>query len=213
VRQAIANQDAAIKAAAQKAAGVGKDTATILRRIEQRCIFAGVYGDWQLADVVPNVLSELQTTPSKGGKFALRKGVYNQTHTAIRKAAYPYRPACSAGPGEEVLEATCDGTVIGYLACHGDYFDDLSLLPGYHGSGVAKALICAAAKQNRSGRISLDVRACNLPAIALYTKLGFKKSKKNYPPFYDWHGGYSMSAEAVEIAKKMPTGFDTSALK
>ena len=61
--------------------------------------------------------------------------------------------------------------------------------------------------------LSLDVRACNLPAIALYTKLGFKKAQKSYPPFYDWHGGYSMTASAVDVAKKMPTGFDTSALE
>ena len=53
----------------------------------------------------------------------------------------------------------------------------------------------------------------NLPAIALYTKLGFKKAQKSYPPFYDWHGGYSMTASAVDVAKKMPTGFDTSALE
>jgi ribosomal protein S18 acetylase RimI-like enzyme len=204
---------AVTKALGKKAATGGKDKERMLRAIEQRCVFAGVYGDWPLEDVVPKVLAEL-ARPPKRGKFALQKGVYDERHAAIRRAAYPYQPACSSKHGDPVFEATCDGEVVGYVAYRGDYFDDVSLAPGCQGCGVAKALICTAARHgNRSGFLSLDVRACNLPAIALYTKLGFKKSEKHYPPFYDWHGGYSMNAAAAEVAKQMPAGFDTSALE
>ena len=216
VRAAMAAKDDAIQAAVNQAAAGGRNKDAVLRQIEQRCIFAGVYGkDTPLDAVVPNILSELseaQRRPSKQGAFALRNGVYDDRHAAIRKQAYPYRPACSAKNGDPVLEVTCDGKVVGYLACHGDYFDDLSLLPAFHGCGIAKALICTAAKLSKSGNLSLDVRACNLPAIALYTKLGFDKSTNEYQPFYDWHGGYSMNAQAAEVAKQMPAGFDTSAL-
>jgi ribosomal protein S18 acetylase RimI-like enzyme len=220
VRQAIAAQQDAINAAVTKALGKkaaisGKDKEKMLLAIEQRCLFAGVYGNykWPLEEVVPKVLAEL-ARPPKRGKFALREGRFHDRHAEIRKEAYPYRPACRSKHGDPVFEATCDGEVVGYLACKGDYFDDLSLAPGCHGCGLAKALICTAARlSNRSGFLSLDVRALNLPAIALYTKLGFKKAQKSYPPFYDWHGGYSMTASAVDVAKKMPTGFDTSALE
>jgi ribosomal protein S18 acetylase RimI-like enzyme len=215
VRAAMAAQEDAIKAAVDKAAAGGKNKDAVLRQIEQRCIFAGVYSKGPLVAVVPNILwelSEAQKRAPKQGAFALRNGVYDDRHAAIRKQAYPYRPACSAKNGDPVLEVTCDGKVVGYLACHGDYFDDLSLLPAFHGCGIAKALICTAAKLSKSGNLSLDVRACNLPAIALYTKLGFDKSKNKYQPFYDWHGGYSMNAQAAEVAKQMPAGFDMSAL-
>ena len=91
VRAAMAAKDDAIQAAVNKAAAGGRNKDAVLRQIEQRCIFAGVYGkDTPLDAVVPNILSELseaQRRPSKQGAFALRNGVYDDRHAAIRKEA------------------------------------------------------------------------------------------------------------------------------
>jgi ribosomal protein S18 acetylase RimI-like enzyme len=219
VREELQKREEEIATAVTNAVRDVSKHATVVRRLEQRAVFAGVYGDWALEEVVPKVLAELSVTPPSGA-LKIRCGIYDQRHAAIRKVAYPYKPACCTSHGNDVIECVCGDTVVGYLAMNGDYADDLSLDPTFHGRGIAKALICAAAQQiaersnrpgaSKKGMFSLDVRACNLPAISLYKSIGFVQSEKHYPPFYDWHGGYSMKADAAKVAAKMPSGFDVN---
>ena len=78
VRAAIAAEQSAIRAVVAKRAG-GQDEDRLLRQIEQRVIFAGVYGEWPLDQVVSKVLSELEKPP-KTGALAIRKGRYDGRH-------------------------------------------------------------------------------------------------------------------------------------
>merc|ERR1712107_278435 len=94
-----------------------------------------------------------------------------------------------------------------YISMSGGYTDDLSVAPQYQGCGVAKALITGAAQLYAGQgvvRMSLDVRAFNVPAIKLYQSLGFVLASGNsYPPWYDWHGGYKMHCDSAVIAARL----------
>ena len=60
--------------------------------------------------------------------------------------------------------------------------------------------------------LSLDVRAANVPAIKLYTKLGFRFGDNAFPGFLDWDGGFSGEASAAAIAEACPPNCDLSGL-
>jgi ribosomal protein S18 acetylase RimI-like enzyme len=56
--------------------------------------------------------------------------------------------------------------------------DDVMVLPGWRGRGVAKALVAAGLRYyraNSTAEIHLEVREDNLPAIAVYTRMGFRE--------------------------------------
>merc|ERR1712060_1034568 len=99
------------------------------------------------------------------------------------------------------------------MTMHDNYADDLAVDPRFQGCRVGKALVCAVAARLATvghDEMTLDVRACNLPALALYRSLGFQIVRKHFPGFYDWHGGYRMAAPVPEVLTKMPKGFDLS---
>ena len=133
---------------------------------------------------------------------------------AIRTATYPYTPLCGSSHGDPVIE--CHGApageaeeqLLGYVALTGAYVDDVSVHPTAHGLGVAKALLCgAAAVLHAAGEpeISLDVRARNEPALALYAALGFTAGEW-HRGFYDWQGGYSLEAQTARLRERIPAG-------
>jgi len=97
----------------------------------------------------------------------------------------------------------------------GGYVDDIAVLPAFQGQGVASALLAGAAAvevARGSGELCLDVRAANLPALSLYRALGFRFGALEHPGFLDWDGGYSGSASAAVVAKKLPPTADISKL-
>lgn len=81
------------------------------------------------------------------------------------------------------LIAKSGGKVLGYVGVHeagGEaYIANLAVSKIYRGQGVASKLLEAAeqgARERQNEFISLEVRKSNLPAIALYTKRGYKKA-------------------------------------
>ena len=80
-------------------------------------------------------------------------------------------------PCARFLVALYDGEVAGYLGCHhiaGEGFiANIAVLPAYRRRGIARALVQAAQAKPLS-RLTLEVRASNEAAIALYRSLGFK---------------------------------------
>lgn len=83
---------------------------------------------------------------------------------------------------EDAVGVVClsDGRVVGYGGMIYSPFDaqitDIAVLPAYRGCGFGRALLqdlIARAKQRGAEEISLEVRASNTPAIALYASHGF----------------------------------------
>lgn len=78
------------------------------------------------------------------------------------------------------LVAEQDGQVLGYIGSQ-TVFDEtdmmnLAVAPAFRRQGIAQALVmalCDALSQNEVRVLTLDVRASNAPAVALYEKLGF----------------------------------------
>ena len=81
-----------------------------------------------------------------------------------------------------------DGTVLGYAGLHvildEGYIDNVAVDPAYRRQGVADALIGAFTRFGAAklAFLTLEVRASNAPAIALYEKHGFYEvgRRKNY---------------------------------
>lgn len=75
------------------------------------------------------------------------------------------------------LVALVDDKVVGYMGLQifsGEgYVTNVAVLPEYRGQGIAKALI-KKQFENEMDFITLEVRESNVPAISLYTKMGFK---------------------------------------
>jgi len=147
----------------------------------------------------------------------IRKGTFGDEHLACRGRGFPYRPSVAASHGSPIIEARAadetpaarKGTLLGYVAVQGDYIDDLAVEPPYMGQGIAAALLVAVAELSLTtgrgrGRLSLDVRAANTPAVALYRKLGFEFGPNVYPGFLDWDGGFEGEADAKVVRERLP---------
>lgn len=81
-----------------------------------------------------------------------------------------------------------DGSVLGYAGLHvvldEGYIDNVAVDPAYRRQGIADALIDTFVRFGAAklAFLTLEVRAGNAPAIALYEKLGFREvgRRKNY---------------------------------
>ena len=84
------------------------------------------------------------------------------------------------------LVAEVDGKAVGYMGLQifsGEgYVTNVAVLPEYRHQGIAAALI-EKQLENPMDFITLEVRQSNIPAINLYTKMGFE-SVGNRPNFY-----------------------------
>ena len=88
------------------------------------------------------------------------------------------------------LVADQDGAIIGYVGSQAvlDEADvmNIAVIPQYRRQGVAKQLLQRLIQQLQSKgvhKLSLEVRASNAPAIALYTILGFEQVGRR-PGYY-----------------------------
>ena len=90
----------------------------------------------------------------------------------------------------EFIAATApDGTVLGYAGLmyvlDEGYISNVAVSPAHRRQGIADALIvhlCATCQTRQLRFVTLEVRAGNVPAIALYEKHGFHRVglRKNY---------------------------------
>ena len=90
---------------------------------------------------------------------------------------------------EFIAAVTPDGTVLGYVGMmyvlDEGYISNVAVSPGYRRQGIADALImylCTACETLSLSFVTLEVRAGNTPAIALYEKHGFHRVglRRNY---------------------------------
>ena len=87
-----------------------------------------------------------------------------------------------------ITAVTDDGDVVGYAGLHcvldEGYIDNVAVRPEYRRQGVAGELLGAFLRfgQAKLAFLTLEVRASNSPAIALYQKYGFREvgRRKNY---------------------------------
>ena len=91
-----------------------------------------------------------------------------------------------SNPCARFIVAVFNGEIAGYLGCHhiGDegFVANVAVFPAFRRRGIGKALVTAAFTDNLS-RLTLEVRASNEPAIALYRSLGFVEEGRR-PRFY-----------------------------
>lgn len=87
-----------------------------------------------------------------------------------------------------IVAEGADGTVLGYAGLQAvldeGYIDNVAVRPEYRRQGVAGALLGAFERfaQAHLAFLTLEVRASNAPAIALYERHGFVRAglRKNY---------------------------------
>ncbi|MCX6649916.1 MAG: N-acetyltransferase [Candidatus Bathyarchaeota archaeon] len=122
-----------------------------------------------------------------------------------------YRELYSRFP-ETFIVAEADGDIQGYIMCRVERgFSKLrSLSPArlmhvvsiatreqYRRRGIAKALMLEGMKKSaafyEATECYLEVRVGNEPAIALYERLGFSKTKRNYGYYLDGEDAWVMS--------------------
>ncbi len=93
-------------------------------------------------------------------------------------------------PAATALVAEAEGTVVGYLGLlrippDEWEFTNIGVLPAHRRRGIGRALVTAmqeAAIAEGIGRVTLEVREKNAPALALYQSAGFCPvgTRKNY---------------------------------
>lgn len=99
----------------------------------------------------------------------------------LRQALWNEAAAIVVAEGE-------NGTVLGYAGVSTvldeGYIDNVAVAPQFRRQGVADELIAALVRFGRAklAFLTLEVRASNAPAIALYAKHGFREAgrRKNY---------------------------------
>ncbi len=91
-------------------------------------------------------------------------------------------------PCARFLVAESDGRAVGYIGCHHvadeGFVANVAVDPRYRRQGIGRQLVAAAIKQGDGlYRLTLEVRASNEAAAALYRSLGFVKDGTR-PRFY-----------------------------
>ncbi|MCI6909151.1 MAG: ribosomal protein S18-alanine N-acetyltransferase [Clostridiales bacterium] len=86
----------------------------------------------------------------------------------------------AASPFTVLRAAVADGRIAGYL-CASVIFDEseilrVAVLPEYRRLGVARALLRAFFEEFPKNATFLEVRASNIPALALYRSEGFSRT-------------------------------------
>ena len=114
---------------------------------------------------------------------------------ALEQVCFPADPwsenlfrAALENPGAAVLLAEEDGAVLGYAVLSAvldeGNLDNIAVAPEYRRRGLADALLGALTGFGREclALLTLEVRASNAPAIALYEKHGFRPvgRRRNY---------------------------------
>jgi ribosomal protein S18 acetylase RimI-like enzyme len=74
-------------------------------------------------------------------------------------------------PAAEILVATDDRHVVGFIALLDGFIGGLFVDPEHHGAGVGRALVAAA--QPHEGALEVEVYEANVKARAFYDRLGF----------------------------------------
>ena len=181
-----------------------------------RIIFTAVYGKeresgarLRFADALGRAVNEHRVARAcrEVGSYACRAGEFSQAHLDVRLAAFPYVPACGTSHAAPTIDCLDEaGRLLGYIALSREgYIDDLSVLPAQQGRGIARRLVGAAAEQLAQlgvDVISLHCRACNHPALRLYTSLGFKLGELEFPNWYSWHGGHFLEGSVQLVAAR-----------
>ena len=96
--------------------------------------------------------------------------------------------ACLTPRPSFIVAEDGEGNVLGYAGLHAildeGYIDNVAVEPDARRHGVASALLDVFCRfgQAHLSFLTLEVRASNAPAIALYEKLGFREvgRRKNY---------------------------------
>jgi len=184
---------------------------------ERSMLFTAIYGQapgsrsaLTMEEACNRVMKDfLAVAENKATKCDLtfKIGTFDKRHQEIRSAAFPYIPASGTSLGDTTFDCYVpDGMLVGYIGfTSGGYIDDLAVLPAWQGRGIARGLVCSTARSLAEGGVDdihLHVRACNYPAIALYESLGFSIGENEFPPMYDWHGGYEMRGQTREVAAR-----------
>ena len=99
--------------------------------------------------------------------------------------------------------------MLGY-ACLDDesnYLLDLAVDPAQSGAGVGTALLgaCGVIAEAAGERtVQLHVHRHN-PAAEMYRRCGFETTELRFPDWFDWHGGYLMTAKSADLARLLST--------
>ncbi len=75
-------------------------------------------------------------------------------------------------PVHRTLMAEVRGRILGFVTTEGDHLHQLVVTPGAKGNGTATRLL-AAAKDQSSGALALDVNQANTRAVRFYSREGF----------------------------------------
>jgi GNAT superfamily N-acetyltransferase len=93
----------------------------------------------------------------------------------------------------DAFVADRDGVVIGYLTGqvlpHGGYVRNVVVDPASQGKGVGRALMLRFAEHVRAAGLrewELNVKPENVPAVALYTSLGMRRTHPSVSLRFDW---------------------------
>lgn len=115
---------------------------------------------------------------------------FEQSHV---QAVAQIEQACFADPWTEdglreeldnscarfLTAVTADGTVAGYIGCHTvldeGYIANVAVLPVFRRQGIGRQLVRTLLERSKDlAFVTLEVRASNAAAIALYTECGFQ---------------------------------------
>ena len=203
----------------------GRDVAWYERAVRRRAAFRGVYAPaTPLGEALRLSACEIVASQARAvaRRIVLSRGHFGAAHASIRAAAHPFTSAYIEevmrdveSEGSPIVEAVGlgaddeEGPVLGY-ACLDDesnYLLDLAVDPAQSGAGVGTALLgaCGVIAEAAGERtVQLHVHRHN-PAAEMYRRCGFETTELRFPDWFDWHGGYLMTAKSADLARLLST--------